>query len=361
VRTLTPVQVLDVHADVAARMQNPSPALARYIGLNLRKTIENQWACGQSTQGQFHPVVKVGSKVLPGANEGGEMARLPGRGLREAVTYQVTAGMVADIRRTFENTMAEIDQLHEKELPSPAGFAWLDEPWVIPDGQGELFRVRAMSWEFTEAWTVEDVVAREELAKFPDAARQVMWPCVRVGLWMHDADDGDLATAPALGPLVLTHTGLLPLGLPFIPAESDAEHASSHAMLGLVHLLWIYLGMEITSQARTRPVMPPFARKRLRKSIRHAEVRVVTLRKIRGVTEPEPGQSREVFWSCRWPVQGHYRHREHPADGHHAIAGGTDKHCAVCGQELSWVRPFIKGPAGLPLHAPDRTLMKLAR
>lgn len=285
------------------------------------------------------------------------MARLIGRGLSRAVTYQVTAEMMQVIRYTFTHAMEEIERLDDREIPSPAGFAWLDEPWEIPASDG-AFQVRALSWEFTEVWAVGDVVDPEELLAYGTSDTSTLWPCVRVCLWRHDDDSGPFDRSPKLGPLTITHTALMPFRLRFIEPEREGI-ASAQSLLGLLHLLWIFLGMEITSSEKRG--IPAGTRKHARRSLRHAEVRVVTLRKVRGVTEPEPGQSREVFWSCRWPVQGHYRHRERPADGHHAIPATTEKHCAVCGQDLTWVQPYLKGPAGKPLRNPDRTLMKLAR
>lgn len=356
-RTLTGLDVLDVHENLAGRMQHPSSMLARFVAYHMRQTLLTQQAPAVGAQGTFHPVIPHGSTELPTAEQGADMARLIGRGLGKAVTIQVTAGMVADMRSTYEKAMEGIEHLDEREIPEPAGFVWLDEPWRIATADGG-FQVRALSWEFTEMWTLADV-ADTISPKLTTAVTERLWPCIRVALWRHD-DDGDPDdNAPELGPVTLTHTALLPLGLRFTHAGTSKDEESANSFLGLIHLLWIYLGMEITAQHRQG--IPAKVRKRVRRSIKHADVRVVLLRRVKGVTEPADGQSRQVFYSCRWPVQGHPRHAVRPADGHRAVLGHLDKHCVVCGGETYWVRPYFKGPDGLPLRASDRTIMRLAR
>lgn len=337
---LNPVGVLNVHAQLASRMQCPSADLADFIRYHMQRNLSDH---GYTMS--FYPVIPQGPDVIPTVEHGGQLARLLGRGLAKAVTYQVTAGMVADMRATYDNAMRDIDHIDEREIPSPAGFAWLDDPWRIGTSDGG-FLARALSWEFTETWS-------------NDGGEHLL-PCARMSLWRHDTDTtaGERATSQ-LGPLVLTHTTLMPFGLRFSKPRNPADHESTASFLGLIHLLWIYLGMEITSSEKRG--IPVGTRKRAQKSIRHAEVRVVLLRRITGVTEPGDGQSSTRFYSCRWPVQGHYRHQERPADGHHAIASGTGKHCTACAQELTWVRAYLKGPDGLPLRASDKTVFKLAR
>lgn len=350
--SLTPLGVLNAHAQLAGRMQKPSRAVASFVSYHMREGLEHY-----GFTSSFHPVIPQGSGIRPTLEHGAQMARLIGHGLSEAVTYQVTAGMGADMRATYDNAMAGVEHIDKREIPSPAGFAWLDEPWLI-GGQETGFTVRALSWEYTEIWTGDKSGSLDEVVAV--AGEALLWPCVRLALWRWDGDepDGLERGASQLGELVLAHTTVVPCGLRFsTPARRDAESTAS--FLGLIHLLWIYLGMEITSQERLK--IPAARRKRAQKSLRHAQVRVVLLRRVKGVTEPGDGQSRARWWSCRWPVQGHYRHRERPADGHHALASGTGKHCATCGQPLSWVQPYLKGPDGLPLHAPGKTVMKLAR
>jgi len=356
-RALTPVDVLNVHADLAARMQHPDPATADYIAFNMQKTLRDQRKTDTGVTSAFHPVVPHGFQGKVTDQHGTDMARLLGRSLGRSVTYQVTAKMAEELRAVYDSTQIEVNQLDGEDLPSPAGFAWLDVPWEISTPAGSLL-VRALSWEFTELWTLEEMADRIDPALASDpAALSVLWPAVRICLWKRDGDyDQDNLTGSRR--LDLTHTSLVPFGIRFLPVDESTELESANSFFGLVHLLWIYLGMELAS-AEKRGI-PAAVRKWTRRSIRHAEVRVVLLRKTRSFSEPS-GEHRPVNWSCRWTVDEHHRHRERPADGHRGIPGDFDKHCVKCGGELFLVRSYVKGPAGLPLHVPDKTLMKLAR
>jgi len=360
VAPLNAVGVLNVHARLTERMKNPQGVTARFIAWHLRQAVEEQWASGLMTQGTFHPVVPIGSTALPTLAMGEDMARLIGRGLGRSVTYQVTAPMVRDMRTVYETRydpagFEPVDMLDDKLIPSPAGFAWLDEPWRLSTVDGG-FLVRALSWEFTEVWTLDDVVDPDEMARIGNPPN--LWPCVRVCLWRYQPDSPD-DTAPELGQVTLTHTALMPCQIRFIDPPDPAERDAANCLLALVHLLWLYLGMEISSSEKQG--IPASTRKAVHKVIKRPDVRVVILRRTRPVGEGEPGH-RVVRWSCRWTVDEHYRHRVRPADGHKAtVAEGLDKHCATCGGALSSVRSYPKGPAGLPWRKPAPVLMKLAR
>jgi hypothetical protein len=117
----------------------------------------------------------------------------------------------------------------------------------------------------------------------------------------------------------------------------------------------MFLQMEITA-TRTPPVQRAFRRRALR-TLKHGDVQVIILRKIRHNDDTEPGR-RDIAWSCRWVVQGHWRHRHEPADHHHAIVTGG--RCIKCDEEMTYIRPYLKGPDGLPLKV-SRSLSKLAR
>lgn len=336
------LRALDEHARLTERMLRPSAAMSSFIGYHMREQVKESGA--RQAAVMFVPVLKEGE--VPDADHGARMAAIIGRSLAKAVTYLVTPQMVAVMRDTYANA-DRVRQIAVEEVPSPAGFAWLGEPWLIGDA-AQAFRVRALGWEFLEIRASDD-----------DGVWRVV-PSARITLWLHDEDIPSAVErgGAELGPLTLTHTMVMPLGLPFIDPPRSEDQESTESFLGLVHLLWIYLGMEVTAQERAG--LPAAVRQRARRALRRPEVRVVLLRRVAGVTEP--GESRDRFWSCRWPVQGHHRHRLRPADGHRAVIDGPGaKECAACGGLVSWVSPCLKGPAGLPLRVPSPVVMKLAR
>jgi hypothetical protein len=62
------------------------------------------------------------------------------------------------------------------------------------------------------------------------------------------------------------------------------------------------------------------------------DVTVVELR--RPISSPKAGEQREVDWSHRWIVDGHWRNQYHPT---------TDSHVPT------WIAPYVKGPEDKPL------------
>lgn len=68
------------------------------------------------------------------------------------------------------------------------------------------------------------------------------------------------------------------------------------------------------------------------------DVKVVQLRRI----ESQPRESTDtesIDWSCRWIVNGHWRHQPHKD-----------------GRKLIYINPFMKGPSDKPLKVPTHTV-----
>lgn len=351
--TLDPGAVLDYHTGVTARFKQPNETLVRYLRNFMRDCIKDE---GARAHGMFYPVVRPGETITN--DHGVRMAKLLGHDLEDAITYQVTQEMSDVMRGVYAGTVGKITHLSQNELPSEAGFAWLDDGWPIVDRGGVSYTIRAVSWHYMSAWT--DGTLHDRLIEPQE------WPCARLGLWVHVNDDPPEVRAKLygadqrLGELQLMHSAVIPFDLRFeMPPEDEAGSAES--FLGVVYLLWMFLGMEITGTHQAQ--IPRSFRRRAMRSLKHDEVHVVLLRKVRYVNE-QTDDHRAIDWSCRWVVQGHYRHiklaPDHEGRTHRAIAIGADKHCAVCGEKLAWVHPYIKGPDGRPMRI-SRTLMKLAR
>lgn len=73
-------------------------------------------------------------------------------------------------------------------------------------------------------------------------------------------------------------------------------------------------------------------------------VKVVVLRKKHYVSSGLP--VRDVKWSCRWVVRGHWRNQWYP---------GKQSHKAI------WINPFVKGPEDKGLKRPSITLFEVKR
>jgi hypothetical protein len=371
----TPEEVLDYHARLAAVLESDAAQVTSFFTYFIGDAWEKNH---DRAAGMFYPIIRR-SRYKVTEEDGRKLAHILGDSLQDAVTYQVTSEMVQVMRSIWEKTQAgKIFHLDRREMPAESGFAWLDDPWQTFDVRGDSDRVRAVSWEYTTAWV------RKE--NFP---HDTPWaqPSVRLSMWTLAQDDREQDRLPGyvldrverqLGKLTLLHTAVVPFDVRLgIPSKEEVD-GSADSMLGLVHMLWMFLGMEIVTTRRHVPARA-FRRRALR-SILHGEVHVVLLRRL---AHPETGEDvthREVDWTCQWVVQGHWRHWEKPDFGSHRavvlygeeasdehfpecekqLKARPHRHCVQCGGPVSWVKPYIKGPDGRPLKV-SRTLMRLAR
>lgn len=357
---LAPGEVLDIQRSMADRYSTGQGRVDRYM----HYFMNSAWVTmhGRAV-GMFYPVVTPGTRQIT-TLQARDMNRLFGNAMKNAQPYQVTAEMVDAMRGTYSNSVKYVEHIDLAEMPSENGFAWLDESWGIHDMNGLMFYVRVVQWEYMTCAT-----SGTETDMTDKAVQD--WPCVRITLWSHTDDDfehegesgvvGKLSTLDKtrtnaeLGVMQIVHTAVIPFGLRFDKPDDDGVES----FLGLVHILWMFMGMEISSVTRQR-VARHFQRRAL-KTLKHGDVTVVLLRRISHITVPAAGHE-HVDWSCRWVVQGHYRHVSPPEDykPHRGVPVGVDRTCAACEGRLTWVAPYLKGPDGQPLKV-STTLMKLAR
>jgi hypothetical protein len=170
-----------------------------------------------------------------------------------------------------------------------------------------------------------------------------------------------------LGELQFVHIMAIPFGERFAarlngePCGTVADVADS--ALHYVHVIWQLMCAEITAQTRRRADRS--TRRRIRKSVRHDLVTVVTLRRARTRegTGPETPLN-HVDWTCRWLVSGHWRHVESYTTQHHRPICDTgtpgEPRCITCGARITWIRPFIKGPEDKPFRRTE-ILHRLSR
>jgi hypothetical protein len=346
--TATPSQVLGYHADLVNRHRNPDRRLVSYL-YHYMTSVARQGGV-QEVQALFYPAVPD-SDLRLAPQHAADAAKMIGRELADAATYQVTVEMIDAMRGVYGN-MEEVESLDVAELPCESGWAWFDKSWPIRDVNGDYYHLRAISWCFLTARV------RRGQQVFGDGKE---CPCTRISLWVHVADDLPDVVDSAIGQVQLIHTAVIPFGVPFLTSERDKK---AESFLGVTHLLWMFLGMEIT--ATTRPRIQNHYRKHALRSLKHGEVHVVMLRRVRYHSDA-PEVHRKIDWQARWVVQGHWRHLSNPnAEAgkpvHRAVAisDGVDRICAVCGGKLTWVHPYIKGPDGLSLKV-SKTLHRLAR
>ena len=374
--TWTADSVMDQLAWLIHHYRRPHADLADYLAFHIR---DSQSQDARALQ-HYWPISLTGGPA--DTPEGRQLAQLLARGLGEADAYQVTTAMCRRMRDMFDASKDQIPlRLSEGELPAPAGFAWLDQPWLLRVGAGYWLPTRAVSWD-TDRRPVRD--EETGLTRWAD--------CIRITQWLLIADDvafrrwGDDRAradwvASRIGRLIPYQVELLPFDteLRISPKYRDQAVTS----LGLLHILWMHLGMELP---RSRPVLPsaPAVRKRVNRTLKHKQVHVITLRKIAYIGDPMPHFPRKIDWACRWWVDRFCRHidpyTDEDSDGrqrkHKATPAGRsglvldDDHdiCGVClanGQtvRIAEVSGFFKGPTDKPIRTParDRTLHRLSR
>jgi hypothetical protein len=377
--------VLDTHAWLARAYRNASDDLADYLAFHVRNTVD----ADHLTQSMFWPVDLSNGCDIP---QGRQLAQLIARGLSDARAFQVTAPMVRAMRDDWAGRPGGRLVLHEGILPVPAGFAWLDAPWLSEQASGYLLPVRAVSWERTIA------IAGSKYGTDYGIAPGITGPvdAVRIVLWLHIADDVAFGrwrggekraqkVANRVGWLVPQQIALLPFGISVdtrVPWRTNGKE-----LMGLIHTLWEKLGEKLPKSRSVAPAAPA-VRQRVQRSVKYNEVRIISLREYDYIGDLAVHLPQARDWQCRWPVAQHYRHLDYYDDGtdekgrrrrHQAIpatrtgpaAGDDDDHdiCAVCQANGQTVRitlvhgPFIKGPTNKPLLTPAerRTLYKLKR
>lgn len=365
---MTPAEILDIHADIAGQLRNPSWSLSDFI----RQYMNDQQVVPDTKGAVYYPVRGTVGKYRH--EDAAAFCRVLGLALLNAPTYEVTSEFV----RAALEIRTDEERLHilgAEELPGPSGFIWLDEPWLrrgsedLPadtphSGEWDHY-VRALSWSTSTVplrggttaeairlclWnTLEDEHRLGRVSTIPPKTRDDL---VNSGQLLGESQYDFLQReGPAL---YLVFTDFLPLDQQL---TAGAGAAGAALLLRLIHNLWMLLG---TTIARSEPApIPRATRRRAARILTSPEIRVVTLRRM--VSDRENEGHREVDWSCRWLVQGHYRHFE--KQEHRVVPDKERAHCLVCGVRITkFIKPYIKGPDGAPLKlAETPTLYRLSR
>lgn len=307
-------EVLDLHADLHRQVTRPDDWMKRCMrDYAIRDTAGHpEWAASH-----LHPARSL--------NDLDPWLESLGSDLAGATTYQVTAEMV-ELAEALRQGTAELDDIREEDLPSDWGFMWFDKPVPRPSPEDDEdhppLMMHAVSWA-----RVPSMPARVTDGK---RSHPVNVPAIRVRRWGFN-DDPDIRP----NPLHLMGQSMVPL---------TPQVTTPLTEMWLVHMVWILMGMEITSVHEALPDRHGAKRAR---NLESKTISVVTLRRPARASAKPGASPKHIDWSCTWLVRGHHRKAPH---------GGT----FADGRETTWVRPHIKGPDGAPLRSAD-ILYKLAR
>jgi hypothetical protein len=198
------------------------------------------------------------------------------------------------------------------DLLTGSGFAYFGAPLYVTDTRGLQMPFRAIQWN----------------AQHQDGN-------VLIALYAHRSDgdpldDGNHYSDMKIGgsDLTMEYVTLLRFG-----QESDvyATDRSVRDMLVHIKVFFRLCQQTIAVPRHERVARPTWKRARAEwKDIR--EVVVFTLRRAKN--PKYEGEERDVQWSHRWIVQGHWRNQFYPSEKVHRQIG---------------IAPFVKGPEGAPL------------
>jgi hypothetical protein len=349
-----PREVLDAHTTLYERLKYPPQLLtdfyAQFFTDDVLRSLEHGDNLGRWLQ-MFVP-----------ARDERAFLDMVCRPLYSAPTYQVASDIVGAVTATYKATISRASKLSAADLPSESGFAWLDAPVVLQDAGGFSIATRAVSW--APQYVTEDFLDGEWPPEADD--NPVSRHGVRLTSYAH-VDDADSTTVPEMADriremgmsLSISHSAFVPFNLP-LPTREPAGDVTSDDITRWAQTLWMFMGTEIVSTAKTQADRP--ARRRAQKSRVYSDVNVVTLRRIR--LDGAEVAHRDIDWACRWVVQAHERHLDSPGPDekpHHARVDGPGQVCLVCGRRTTHIRAYVKGPDGMPLKAVPETVYRVAR
>lgn len=373
-RPMTATDVLEAHAALAEEQRHPTPRLVSYYE-NFMKSVYGK-------SGDARQQAEAWQFLFYPAKDAREFIAILAKQLIDARTYQVTKGMMEAVTVVYDKMRASknMSWFEKDAVPAPAGFVWFDDPLTFTDVNGLRMAHRALSWNIVTLWQGRDhderhPHAHHKIGEVCDCADARAVPAVRITTWTHRDDDDDYwkqvyaESISALGDLTMGHSVIIPFGQRFaLPEMLKAANGNLADDLGRwTYVLFKFFSEELTV-TRKEPVARP-ARRRALRTLKTGEVSVIILRKKRPMTDGT-GQHRNVEWSCRWPVDGHYRHLEKydleidelgRAHRHQALPYPWDKtHCVTCGSKITFVHPYLKGPSYLPVRQREQ-LYKLVR
>ena len=347
---LTASQVLDVHGRLREHLTEPETA-AHLINIlpgcmNMDRPFTHQ---------PFFP-----------ASTAAEALGLLRADLAAARTYQVSSDIVASVTSAWSEYSDGGAWLREEDAPLPAGFAWLDTP--VPMVDGDVLVRRALSW-----------APRDLLL---DGGRLLRG--VRVMAWHHTGDLDDAWTPQDRGKWLHEHGGRHRLTLDGAEFAALGEPVPCDGPAAWLHALWTALAAGIP--ATSRPGIRKESRKRFaRRGGSPPEVTVVSLRQPQPATahDNEPAHDDHDTQTVasagpgglNWPgggppvarrdyrseVDAHHRHVEPyevPVHKPSPAQVGDGTTCTVCGKRLTPVIEHIRGPEDKPLRPRPRRLYR---
>lgn len=265
-----------------------------------------------------------------------------------------------------------VEPLRPEDLLTPSGFLWLERPFAQTDVHGKRITTRAILWtpsrheferppvpaemEYPDGSLPDPVLVQDERRGrgLTIPVRQEVANGKKVFvtegidlLTFHNVGDRDdyepvddygrLMVRPGL----IVHFafpwsyGLMQRGTP-----PDDDPTGPNDQFTVWQSLWRLMQQRLAVPTRVTP--DRHTRRRFEKA--GLTARDVTVIRLRRPETPPSGEHRDVEWSHRWIVGGHWRWQPYK-EGYRQI----------------WIAPYVKGPEGLPLRARKARVFELVR
>jgi hypothetical protein len=338
-------EVLDIRTRLYDSLRHPTPGAVRVF----QQIYEYGWG-----QGDGHPQTRA-FMFAGGIGSGIELLEAVRRPLFGADVDHVSAHIVDVVSEIYRKTMRQVSVFREADLPSRAGFAWLDKPVLLSGPDGMVPVAAAYSWG------VQTVPRLGSVNHPMKGVRVTAWGDTQDPNWV-SFEDGVRVRARTINMERFPYSWFFPFDVEWASRDTEHDEVRWYDVFRWVHCLWMFMG---TSIVKTQPAeVPRMFRRRAQKAGLPDRVNAVMLRPVHVVRESD-GTTHPVDWSCRWVVQQHPRHVRNADyagahEPHPAKVTGAGQPCLVCGCPTSWIEPYVKGPPGMPLRVKE-VIFKVVR
>lgn len=298
-----PIDALDVQNDLVGWWRSPE-------GLRWNRSFAKAYALDSQAE----------SEVAEAARHIAEAVAAWGA---QADTYWCSESIVGCVANAAETMPRQ--PLLTTDLPSAAGFLWLERPLYTVDVRGMPAAIRCLLW--TPAVNGESGRSGVFLSWLSDC----LDPCDDEGQQIYREVHDQGSRMPRYVPY---HGDLLTFDRPV--HQSGAKPGSPDLLTNWIVAFWSWCKQDIPRIERREPDRP--MRRRIERMGRPASpVLIVTLRR-EASQRAEPSDSL-IEWTHRWIVRGHWRNQWYPTqEAHRAI----------------WIDPYVKGPEDAPLVVRER-------
>jgi hypothetical protein len=270
---------------------------------------------------------------------------------------------MSDLVSFASSKLDETDEIDINLVPTDKGFAYFEKPLLLQDVRGREMLINLILWKkvfgedgklgisislWNDSYKTPDEVAKAILGTPDDVTRllgRFHWISCK-SIFQHEklgkeevlANEKDLTSIRGL---------TFREGGKELLSDEEWEHYKATKLTPATNstrLVWAYflIMSQTLTEVSKQKAENRAQRKRIERENLPSEVLVIQFRKTR-YTSAEGGEERNVNWSHRWIVGGHWRWQPYKDP----VSGGEIK-------KRIWISPYVKGPDDKPLKTKER-------